>query len=289
MQPLHIKFNNTLNPSSTFDLLKLERLFQRKYADHSPDQLHRVEFFVLLFITEGNGSHTIDFTDYKLEKGSLLTIRKDQVHRFHRNQNVKGYLLLFKDDFLASYLGNIEAQKVLQLFNELLGVPKVQLPKDDYPAILSLITRIEQEYFQRMDEYALGIIRSELHILITKLYRIKAERNQIISSKKYLAEFIEFQRLVEQHASNTTRVSDYAQMMSISAKTLNTIAKTIINKTAKTFIDDINIKQIKRLLINTSFSIKEIAYTSGFEETSNFYKYFKQRVGLTPEQFRSTF
>jgi len=90
-----------------------------------------------------------------------------------------------------------------------------------------------------------------------------------------------------QNVTNTTKVNDYAKMMAISAKTLNSISKSIVHKAAKEFIDEICIKQIKRLLINTPLSIKEIAYESGFEETTNFYKYFKRQVQMTPEQFRT--
>ncbi len=284
-----IKFNNQLNPNSAFDMVKLEELLGRTDLDHNIEQLHKVEFFILIFITEGQGYHTIDFTDYKLEKGTLLTIRKDQIHKFFRSKNIKGYSLLFTDNFLVSYLEKQENQKSLQLFNELLGVPKIQLSEIDYQTISNILGRINNEYFNLMDDYALGIIRSELHILITKLYRIKSKGNQIIVDKKYLSEFINFQKLIEDNVTKTVRVADYAKMMTISTKTLNTISKNIVNKTAKEFIDEISIKQIKRLLINTPLSIKEVAYNSGFIETTNFYKYFKRQVGMTPEQFRATF
>ena len=286
--PIQVKFNNRVNPGSAFDLLVLEDLFQRKPLDHDPGEFHKVEFYILLFITEGRGSHTIDFTEYSLEKGTLLTIRKDQIHKFSRSNSVKGFLLLFTDEFMISYLEKLESQKTLQLFNELLGIPKIQLSGPEFETIESIICRMEDEYFHRMDNYALGIIRSELHILITKLYRIKAKGNQVMVGKKYLAEFISFQSLVENHVSETKRVADYAEKMAISSKTLNTISRNIVNKSAKEFIDEIGIKQIQRLLINTTLSIKEIAYASGFEETTNFYKYFKRQVGMTPEQFRSS-
>ncbi len=76
--------------------------------------------------------------------------------------------------------------------------------------------------------------------------------------------------------------------MGISTKKLNTFTKAIIHKSAKEFIDKICIKQIKRLLTNTNFSIKEIAYQMSFEETTNFYKYFKRQTSYTPEQFRAS-
>ena len=286
--PKHVKFRNKQNPNATFDLVTLEGLFSRTDLQHPSDQLHLVEFYMLIFIKEGQGTHTIDFTDYSCEAGTLLTIRKDQIHKFHKNKSLKGKLLLFTNDFLSHYLENLEVQKSLQLFNELLGSPKIQLSESEFTEIQQIIERMNNEYLGINDEYSLGIIRSELHILITKLYRIKSRKELIISNKKYLNAFISFQHLAENNVSKTTKVKDYAKWMGVSTKTLNTITKSIVHKTAKEFIDEICTKQIKRLLINTERSTKEIAYLSGFEETSNFYKYFKRQTRTTPEQFRAS-
>ena len=286
---IHIKFDNNQNPHAGFDLIKLENLFNRKNLNHSPYQLHLVEFYILILIEEASGSHTIDFKGYEYEKGTVLTIRKDQIHKFHQSSSVKGTLLLFTDEFLVSYLEKLEALKSLQLFNEFLGVPKIQLSKTEFIKVSNLVKRIENEYFHVNDDYSLGIIRSELHILLAKLYRVKSNKNQIVNHRKYLNEFINFQNLVEKQATQYKKVKHYAKAMGISTKTLNTISRNIVNKSAKEFIDDICTKQIKRLLINTVWSVKEIAYASGFEETTNFYKYFKRQTKLTPEQFRSSF
>jgi AraC-like DNA-binding protein len=287
--PIHIKFKNSQNPNAKFDIINLEEFYNRTDLDHSPYQLHLVEFYMIILIEEGKGSHTIDFAKHEYKKGTLLTIRKDQIHQFHKSPNVKGSLLLFTDEFLISYLEELETLKSLQLFNEILGVPKIQLSATELTATIALFERIKAEYFEVNDDYTLGIIRSELHILIAKLYRIKSSSNQMIFNRKYLSAFIEFQNLVEQNATKYTKVKDYAKMIGVSTKTLNTITRTIVNKSAKEFIDDICTKQIKRLLINTELSIKEIAYSSGFEESTNFYKYFKRQTQLTPEQFRLTF
>ncbi|MFY7709063.1 AraC family transcriptional regulator [Tenacibaculum sp. MEBiC07804] len=286
-QTKHIKFENKQNKKAQFDIVKLENLYQRTDLDHSIEKQHKVDFYVLLFIEKGNRYHTIDFTDYKCSKGTILTIRKDQIQKFTRSTTLKGLLLIFTNEFLVSYLEKIEAQKTMLLFNELLNVPKLQLDEINFNTIFDVIKRIENEYFSINDEYSLSVIRNELHILTTHLLRIKAKDKHVVLEKKYLNEFIDFQYLAEKNVRNTTKVKDYSVQLGVSTKTLNTITKSIINKTAKEFIDEISTKQIKRLLLNTNLSIKEIAYNSGFEETTNFYKYFKRHTGTTPEQFRT--
>lgn len=289
VDPVKIEFQNSQNPQAQFDLLDLKDMFGRTYEDHSPFQLHRVTFYLIILIEKGSGVHTIDFKNHTYQPGTVLTIRKDQIHKFYKNNSVKGSLLLFTDEFLVSYLEQLEALKSLQLFNEVLEEPKIQLNKGELTEMKKAILRLKNEYFQVKDDYSFGILRSELHILITKLFRIKSKKSPLIGNPKYLNAFIDFQNLVEAEVSQNTQVQYYAKQLAMSTKTLNTITKKIIHKSAKAFIDDICTKQIKRLLINTNLSIKEIAYTMGFEESTNFYKYFKRQTNTTPDHFRNTF
>ncbi|MEZ4911604.1 MAG: helix-turn-helix transcriptional regulator [Saprospiraceae bacterium] len=284
-----IKFQNKHKPKAHFDILRLEDLFKRKNLDHSLEDFHKVEFYLVLLTENGSGYHTIDFTDYQCNKGTILTIRKDQIHKFFRSNSIRGSLFLFTDEFLVSYLEKSENLRVIQLFNELLSSPKLQLNATDFEDIQQIKNRIEKEYFEKNDNYSMNIIRSELQILITKLFRIKSQTENLDIDRKYLREFIDFQTLIENIAHTTTKVKDYATHLGISTKTLNTITQEIAHKTAKEFINEIAIKQIKRLLINTQLSIKEIAYQSGFEESTNFYKYFKRHAQTTPERFRTSY
>lgn len=281
----HIKFQNRKNPSSHFDLIKLEELLSRA-LDHDITRNHIIEFYHILIITEGEGHHTIDFTDYSFRKGTVLTIRKDQVNRFFLNTKAKGYILLFTEDFTTSHFNKLEAQKSIQLFNELLSLPKIDLNEVDFDNMVSLVKQIEEEYDGRYDEFSVGIIRSVLHILITKLFRVKARNEKVFIKKKYLTEFLQFQALVEQHCFETKKVLDYAQKMNCTTKTINNVVRSILGKSAKEAIDEVVITQIKRLLLTTTLSIKEIAYASGFDEPTNLYKYFKKYTHTSPEAFR---
>lgn len=284
----HVKFKNQTRPNSDFDFLQLEILLSRADVASEIRALHKVEFYSILFITQGMGFHTIDFTDYKYEKGTILTIRKDQIQKFSQSQNAKGFLLLFTEDFLASQFSKTEVLKSFNLFNEQLTSPKIELNEQEYEEFIQLISYMEAEYFGHEDGFSLSIIRSALHMIVAKLFRIKAKNGDNLIEKRYLKEFLIFQKLVEEKCFATKKVLDYAKLMTCTSKTLNNICRAIVDKSAKTIIDEIVITQIKRLLINTPLSITEIAYTTGFYEPTNMYKYFKKYTNQSPEGFRRT-
>lgn len=283
-----IGFFNKTFPQSHFDMLKIEELLQRDMG-HDPTKLHRVNFFILMIITSGQGYHTIDFTDYKYEQGVVLTIRKDQVHKFFRTGDTKGSLVLFTEDLILNFSKNTNSKKSLQLFNEILGSPKVKVDDPGFNEISQLVGFMENEYLNFRDSYSSDILRSFLNILLTKLYRYKSHENALIQNKKYLQEFIDFQELVEARCFQTKKVMDYAKELGFSTKKLNMVVQSIVQKPAKLFIDEVLILQIKRLIINSQLSIKEIAYLSGFDEPTNLFKFFKRYTGSTPEGFRQAY
>jgi AraC-like DNA-binding protein len=180
----------------------------------------------------------------------------------------------------------MEALKAMQLFNDSLSFPKIQInDKEMFTDFTILLKHLNQEYHIK-DPFSIGITRSVLHIVITKLFRIKAKQGHFVERKKYMSQFLEFQKLVEEDCFKSKKVQYYAQKMGVSAKTLNNIVKDVVNDSAKAFIDERTIMQIKRLLISTDHSIKEIAYIAGFSDPTNFFKYFKKYSGSSPEAFR---
>ena len=49
---------------------------------------------------------------------------------------------------------------------------------------------------------------------------------------------------------------------------------------------NMRLQNAKRLLVTTHDSIEQVAENCGFDNTSNFIRLFKQRVGMTPTAFR---
>lgn len=66
----------------------------------------------------------------------------------------------------------------------------------------------------------------------------------------------------------------------------STIFKNVTGSSFKEYLNKIRIEESKLLLLNTDFSIIDIAIAVGFEDQSYFSKVFKKFTGTTPKQFR---
>ncbi|WP_435264331.1 helix-turn-helix domain-containing protein [Tenacibaculum sp. nBUS_03] len=72
----------------------------------------------------------------------------------------------------------------------------------------------------------------------------------------------------------------------MSSKKLTTLTKQHTGLTPANLIKDIKILEAKRMLSNQDVSIKEVAYSLGFDQPTYFTKYFKKETQLTPKEFQ---
>ncbi len=100
----------------------------------------------------------------------------------------------------------------------------------------------------------------------------------------------EFNSLLTKEIKFSRSVKYYAERLAISPKKLNCLSKTYYGKkTAKEYIEYKIISDSKMLLLETPETVKQISYSLGFTEPTNFNKFFKKNTTITPQQFREQY
>ena len=91
------------------------------------------------------------------------------------------------------------------------------------------------------------------------------------------------------HAREALRVSDVADRFGYSADHLSRLYRREFGHDLKEGIVRQRLGYIESLLVNTNYSIKEIAAMSGFEDENIFVKFFKYHEKITPLSYRNRF
>jgi len=250
--------------------------------DHNPHQPHRLGFFAILLISEGRAQHQVDFETYDLSAGDYLFISKGQIHAFDPEGQYGGHLLIFTEKFLQTHITQASISRISRLYNYFCLSPHHHYPEESHTFVQSIET-LSQKHDGPFLEHMLG---AALTIFLLKMESVQETPTPKQYDRNYEL-FLGFRELVEKQYTQTRDAAHYATELNVSYKLLNTATKAIINQTAKSFIDNYVILEAKRFLVSSSMTAKEIAYTCGFDEPSNFQKYFRKHTGLTPLAFRS--
>ncbi|SHJ90308.1 AraC-type DNA-binding protein [Reichenbachiella agariperforans] len=281
----NISFDSS-EKTTDIEFLRISELFERveENPNHDPLKPHRITFFALLIVMEGEGMHQVDLENYLLKKGSVLKIAKGQVHAFQENLSYDGYLVVFTEDFVLKFFSKSTIDFISHLYNYHISDPLVEGSNfnESFLALIAQELNNENTYAQR------NIIAKMLELYLLKLERVS---HLAISTKRNTEQyplFFQFKNLVEERYMDTRNVKDYAEYMSVSAKQLNAVVQNFTLNTAKHFIDEYVVLEIKRAILSTNNSLKEIAYELGFDEVTNFTKFFKKHTGITPKEYKSS-
>jgi len=244
-----------------------------------------LEDYYKIIYMEKNGSIIVDFVEYSFTENVLLFFSIGQ--HFQISKESRGSIIYFNPDFYCIAFHDKELACDGLLFDNVFEMPYLNLSTNLDILFLKLISSIKREINQK-DFWAEEMIKTYIKQIIISATRTLIKSNndsQIISYDKELAR--KFSQLVELHYRKHHNVSDYANMLNITPKNLN---KKIVSE--KQVAPSIIIKQriilqAKRLLANTTLSIKEIADYLGYEDYSYFVRFFKSQTGLPPLSFRN--
>jgi AraC-like DNA-binding protein len=265
--------------SERFKIRKVEDLLDREDLFH---ELHRHDFFFIIALQKGGGTHEIDFTTYHVFDNSVFFMRPGQVHQLQLKAYSTGYIIEFNTEFYHPK-DKLSTQRLRKASNKNYCKPEI----NRFEKLHAILTYIFQEY-TGMEEGFQDVIKANLDIFFIEFVRQSPNPNGPSTNvNPYTQERLEeFLELLEMHITKYKQVSQYTGLMNLSPYQLNEITKSTMGKTASELINEHIILEAKRNLLATPNQIKDIADQLGYEDVSYFIRFFKKQTGYSPEAFR---
>jgi len=247
--------------------------------------LHRHDFFFILALQKGHGTHEIDFTAYKVLDNSIFFLRPGQVHQLELKAGCTGYLMEFDTEFYHPK-DKLSTQRLRKASIKNYCTPEISR----FEKLQALLTYMFREYTSREDGYR-EVIKANLDIFFIELVRQSSHPEEVSTAvNPYKQERLEeFLGLLDIHITTHKQVAQYTDLMNLSPYQLNEITKSTIGKTSSELINERIILEAKRYLLATPNQIKDIADLLGYEDVSYFIRFFKKLTGYSPESFRNKF
>ena len=164
--------------------------------------------------------------------------------------------------------------------------PVIDLSEKTQKSFESMFTLLQEE-FETKDQIQGEMLRVLLkRLLITSSRLIKETLPEPTIPSTQLDTIRQYNILVEQHFKTKHQVSDYADLLFKSPKTLSNLFKKMGNKSPLKVINERITLEAKRLLLFSDKTSEEIAYELGYKEAGHFSKFFKTQTGSSPAAFK---
>ena len=248
------------------------------------------QYIKVLYLPKGY-KLTVDFNAYNTRQPSLFFVAPNQVLKIENYASEEGHLMYYNRDFYCIQIHDKEVACDGLLFNNINNMPLVNVAKAETQFFDNLFHEIEKE-FNLNDPSLEEMVRTYLKQLLLKAARLWKKQNletEIVEQNNNLEFFRKFTLLVDAHYKQKHTVADYADVLSIAAKTVTHKFKRMNLPQPNEVIKNRIILEAKRLLVHTSLTAKEIAHELGYEDPAYFSRQFLVKTGESPSSFRTKY
>jgi len=253
------------------------------------DQLHQHDEIQISYIKKGKGSLLVDDRITNYQEGDIFIIGSNIPHAFksektNRAHSVMLSLFFTTQSFGKDFFNQQDFSEIHPLFDKIRHGIQVE---SDHEAVIHQFNKLKKA--SKLERFIL---------LMEVLKIISLSKTSPLSDFVYQKQFsdIDGKRLrtifdfTIEHAVEPIQLVDIANIANMTKNAFCKYFKKRTNKTYIQFLTEIRIESACRLLQqNKELSIPQVAFSSGFQNISNFNRKFKRLKGITPLQYKMQF
>lgn len=234
------------------------------------------------------GRHTYDY-----QEGTLVFLAPGQVAGINSNGEIyqpKGYALIFHADLLH---GTPLGRRIQDFsFFGYQSNEALHLSERERNIVLDCFSKIEYELEHAVDKHSKRLIVSNIELFLDYCVRFY-DRQFITRENVHKGTLEKFEHLLNDYFHSDKpqtiglpAVAYFASELNLSANYFGDLIKKETGKTAQEYIQSKIIEVAKEKIFDPGITVNEIAFDLGFKYPQHFTRLFKQRTGVSPNEYR---
>lgn len=253
-----------------------------------PFSLHSHEFYELVVVASGKGTHLLQAESRPLQEGMVFFIKPGTVHGYADIEGLVLYDVLIGEKAFSGHLPDLrEVSGFREVFlQEDSNLPLVRLSGHQLSEILSLVGAIKKE--SEGQDYGNGAAALayakllQLMILICRFYT--SRKGTVYQEDPRLQDIIAY---MEKHLDRSISLEELVGVSNMSASTLNRQFKLSTGWSPVDFHIHRRIAYASTLLLTTNLSIERISEKTGFSDANYFARQFRSHMQMSPRQYKT--
>lgn len=252
--------------------------------------VHRHQFFEMIYIESGTGTHWFGHQRVNVTAGDLFAIAPNDIHDSEGLTQCYGWMIVFE----ANGLGLSDVSPIIDLPEELLllsflrphqlNVGHFRLPPNVQRAWSARCRAIAVELEQHQLGYV-EAVQAHLRLMLVDTARLAAIQLKGISprSRPLISQVF---RIIDARFNEPISLVDVAETVGRSKSYLTNLVRRETGRTVLEWIVERRLREAKRLLGETDWTVETVAETVGFNTATYFIKQFRKCNGMTPHTWR---
>ena len=281
-----LSFKHSADERLGIEMLSIAQLRQRAPIS-ALSRVSRANFYRLISVTSGQTCPWIDFNPVPAKQGDCLLIKPGQVFRHDFANPWNGDMVVFRPERLYFATSGLGLDLAFSSRIDRLPV-NASLSKAAWEELSAALKKMQNDSTQVSDFPTLqSLLQLQLSYLL--LHLCMAQELSFDSEKsagRALVHFERFKIQLEKDFTTKHQVQHFGDALGLSVKILNRACLSSTGYSTKSCINQRIALEAKRLLAHTDAAVQSIAIDLGFDDPTNFVKFFKREAAMTPGQFR---
>ncbi len=252
-------------------------------------------FFELVLIKKGEGTQCINYNEYSYQGGSLFLLPPLKCHSFDIERPSHFVFLKFTSDFFQANPRDAinqtkwfkEAAYILSNYNQLPGdIINNEVDRQHIYTLIDLILKENSNYGTGSASLIKSLMTSILEILLRNIKRSSFYEVEVSDTKdERITKLLSY---INEHISEPEllKVEQLAKSFLLSPTYLSEFFRKKVNISLREYIIKARLKLVEIRLLNSDYSLTEIANELSFTDVSHLSKTFKKYTGVSIRDFK---
>ncbi len=250
---------------------------------------HQHSFFEMVYVSEGTGRFYVGESDCRVletayNARSLFLIPPETTHCFTIDTHSEYVFIRFMINYVEDYVG----KHIAELFRSPGWREGIRLVGQDEDTVFRLFDfiRCEEECKQESSNYLLHQWINSILVIVARNITGKSSFDNSghweTDGSMYMQQYI--QRHIQE--PNLLSSENLGKTFNLSPNYIGGYFKRVFQEPLRQYIARNRLKMVERLLLNSRMTVKEIAYSMGYSDSSHLVKSFRKVYGIPPLKFR---
>ena len=265
-----------------------------QYGSHETDLfMHtHADFSELVIVMNGTAIHKVDNEAYFVKKGDVFVINNNTCHGYENAHDFRICNIMYRSEKLLSTdldirkSAGFHALFVIEpyLSMERSFQSRLKLFLADYEQVSMIISTMLQEYDNKTEGWK-TMLDSHFMMLVVLLSRVyNSMPFDVNLGVINIAKSVSY---MENNFTSSITIEELALQSSLSVRHFARIFRETYQTTPGNYILLLRMNHACNLLKQTTLSISEVAFQSGFNDSNYFSRQFHKNYHMSPKQFRN--